>query len=120
VGESRCLRWWPPAAVVTAGALAATGSTGPFPLVLAIGAALSTLMMPWRFVVIDDGIALWFPFGRRRFYRRDELTLRADRGGAVACPGGCRRFGYPLSDGLVEKRWLLLRAVLVEHGFRVV
>lgn len=120
MGESRFVRWWPPGAVVTAVLLAATGTTGPFPLVLVIGAALSALMMPWRFVVVDDGIALWFPFGRRRFYRRDEVTLRADRGGAVAYPGGFRRFGYPLTDGLVERRRLLLRAVLVEHGFRVV
>jgi hypothetical protein len=27
--------------------------------------------------------------------------------------------GYPLTDGLVERRRLALRAVLVEHGFRV-
>jgi hypothetical protein len=120
VGESRFLRWWPLLAVVVAVALVFSGSSGPLPLVLMVGAVLSALMLPWRFVVVDDGIALWFPFGRRRFYRRDALTVRADRGGAVAYPGRARRFGYPLTDGLVEKRRLLLRAVLVEHGFRVI
>ena len=27
---------------------------------------LFALLLPWRFVVVDEGIGLWFTFGRRR------------------------------------------------------
>jgi hypothetical protein len=37
----------------------------------------------------------------------------------VLLPRRADRFGYPLTDGLVERRRLQLRAVLVEHGFAV-
>jgi hypothetical protein len=75
--------------------------------------------LPWRFAVLDEGIALWFPFGRRLFLPKAAVTVRVDAGSPVAYPQAFRRFGYPLTDGLVERRRNLLRAVLVEHGFRV-
>jgi len=86
--------------------------------VLIVLGTVPALVLPWRFVVVDEGIALWFGFGRRRFLARDSVTVRVDRAGAVARPRG-ERFGYPLTDGIVERRRPVLRAVLVEHGFDV-
>ena len=75
--------------------------------------------LPWRFAVLDEGIALWFPFGRRMFLPRDAVTVRVGLSGSVAYPEAYRRFGYPLTDGLVERRRAALQAVLVEYGFRI-
>ena len=80
---------------------------------------VSARCLPWRFAVLDEGIALWFPLGRRMFLPRDAVTVRVGAGSAVAYPEVFRRFGYPLTDGLVERRRSALRAVLVEHGFRI-
>jgi hypothetical protein len=75
--------------------------------------------LPWRFAVLDEGIALWFPFGRRLFLPKGEVTVRVNTGSSVAYPEVFRRFGYPLTDGILERRHKVLRAVLVEHGFRI-
>jgi hypothetical protein len=96
------------------------GRAGPFyALVFAFCAWLWARALPWRFAVLDEGIALWFPFGRRMFLPKDEVTVRVNFGSSVAYPNPFRRFGYPLTDGLVERRNTALRAVLVEHGFRL-
>jgi hypothetical protein len=76
-------------------------------------------LLPWRFVVVDDGLALWFALRGPCFLARDAVVVRAGVGSAVAIPIHTRHMGYPLTDGLLERRRLLLRAVLVEHGFRV-
>ena len=76
-------------------------------------------LLPWRFEVVDEGIVLWFPFARLRFLPREAVTVRISPGSAVASLEGRRRPGYALSDGVVERRHALLRAVLVELGFRV-
>src|SRR5204863_446007 len=70
-------------------------------------------------LVLDEGIALWFAFGRRLFLPKEEVTVRVNTGSSVAYPEVFRRFGYPLTDGILERRHKLLRAVLVEHGFRI-
>ena len=75
--------------------------------------------LPWRFAVVDEGIALWFAFGRRLFLPKEAVTVRVNLSSSVAYPEVFRRFGYPLTDGILERRHKLLRAVLVEHGFRV-
>jgi hypothetical protein len=121
VGQSRAVRWWPPVVLVSAIAMYFLGGGYlVLPGALVVCGIVTALIMPWRFAVVDDGIALWFPFGRRRFFRRERLTVRVDEGGAIAYPGAKRRFGYPLFDGLSERRRWLLRAVLIEHGFRVI
>jgi hypothetical protein len=120
VGQNRFLRWWPPAMLAFA-ILVLTGA-GPSAFLLAAAFAICALVaahfLPWRFEIVDDGIRLWFPFARVRFLPREVTTIRISPGSAVASIDGHRR-GFALSDGLVERRHALLRAVLVEHGFRV-
>lgn len=100
--------------------LTGTGRGALFYAVLfGICGLVSARYLPWRFVVLDEGIALWFPFGRRLFLPKDAVTVRVGMGSPVAYPQAFRRFGYPLTDGLVERRRTALRAVLVEHGFRI-
>jgi len=100
--------------------LVGTGRGAAFYAVLfALCGLVSARYLPWRFAVLDEGIALWFAFGRRLFLPKDAVTVRVGSGSTVAYPEVFRRFGYPLTDGLVERRRVLLRAVLVEHGFRI-
>jgi hypothetical protein len=89
-----------------------------YPMLFAgIGLVVGRLL-PWRFAVLDDGLMLWFAFAHPRFLSKEMLTVRAGLGGAVANVEG-RWLGYALTDGLVENRRLMLRSVLLEHGFRV-
>ena len=77
------------------------------------------LLLPWRFVVVDEGIGLWFTFGRRRFLPKSEIIVRAGLGSPVAFRGENRRFGYPLSDGFFEGRRRALTEILTLLGFRI-
>jgi len=115
------LRCWPPGMFVFAAVvLISTGNGALFyGALFALCGLVSARYLPWRFAVLDDGIALWFAFGRRMFLPKDAVTVRVGSGSSVAYPEAFRRFGYPLTDGLVERRRKLLRAVLVEHGFRL-
>jgi hypothetical protein len=100
--------------------LAAVGlSAMVYAVVFAVVGLVVARYLPWRFAVLDEGIALWFPFGRRLFLPRDAVTVRVGLSGSVAYPEAFRRFGYPLTDGLVERRCAALQAVLVEYGFRL-
>jgi hypothetical protein len=67
---------------------------------------------------VDEGIALWFGFGKRRFLARDDVTVRVDLAGVRVLPDS-EHFGYPLTDGISNRRLVILRAVLEELGFRV-
>ena len=121
MGTSVFLRCWSPGMVVFAGLVViGTGSDAAFfAVVFAICGLVTARYLPWRFAVLDEGIALWFPFGRRLFLPREAVTVRVNTGSAVAYPETYRRFGYPLTDGLVERRHAALQAVLAEHGFRL-
>jgi len=121
VGTSVFLRCWPPGMVVFALLVLIGPGRGAFvyAVVFAVVGLVVARSLPWRFAVLDEGIALWFPFGRRMFLPKDAVTVRVGLSGSVAYPEVYRRFGYPLTDGLVERRRVLLRAVLVEHGFRI-
>ena len=90
-----------------------------YAVVFALCGVVVARYLPWRFAVLDEGIALWFPFGRRLFLPREAVTVRVGIGSVVAYPEAYRRFGYPLTDGLVERRHAALQAVLAEHGFRI-
>ena len=118
VSESAFLRYWPYFMVAFGGWLATRGGYGVATMfVLAACGAASVL--PWRYAVFDDGLALQFAFGKRRFLPRSEVTVRVNRAGGVAHREGCR-FGYPLSDRFVERRLGSLRAILAERGYRLV
>ena len=120
VGQSRFIRLWPPFMIgVAAIQLLADPGLLFYAVVFAGSGLLFAAVLPWRFVVVDEGIGLWFTFGKRRFLRKSEIVVRAGLGGAVAYRSGNRRFGYPLTDGLIENRRMILRAVLAEHGFRL-
>lgn len=121
VGTSVFLRCWPPGMVAFAAVVfIGTGKGAAFyAIVFAICGLIAARYLPWRFAVLDEGIALWFPFGRRMFLPREAVTVRVGTASAVAYPEAYRRFGYPLTDGLVERRHAALHAVLAEHGFRL-
>ena len=116
VGQSQALHWWPGAMV----AFAVVGwfLGGPALTVgLLIPAAIVGVLLPWRFEVLDAGIALWFPFGKYRYLAKEQVQVRVGHGSTVVLPRESERFGYPLTDGLVEQRRTVLRAVLAEHGY---
>jgi hypothetical protein len=120
VGQNVVLRWWPPAMLVFAFVVLIVAGTaaGLYASVFALCGLVVAHVLPWRFAVVDDGIVLCFPFARVRFLPREVITIRISPGSAVASLDGHRR-AWALSDGLVERRHARLRAVLVEHGFRV-
>jgi hypothetical protein len=121
VGESVFLRLWPPGMLAFAFVvLTGEGANALFyAAFFAASGLVAARYLPWRFEVVDEGLVLWFPFARRRFLAKDEITVRVGLGSPVALLNAARRFGYPLTDGLVERRRLMLRSVLLEHGFRV-
>ena len=82
-------------------------------------ALLVAFLLPWRFAVLDRGIALWFGFGKFRYVAKENVKVRVGQGSAVLLPRYSDRFGYALTDGLLEHRRALLRTVLTEHGFQV-
>jgi hypothetical protein len=79
--------------------------------------------LPWQFEIHDDGVQLFFPFGRRLFLSRSVATIRVDIVGAMVYNDhhGKRWFGYPLKDGILYHpgREQLLRTAFVERGFTV-
>ena len=119
VGESVLLHWWPRLMLVAALVPLALGSLGGA-ILFALPAFVTTALLPWRFEVFEHGIALWFASGRYRFLTKEDVRIRVGLGGSVLFPRGALRFGYPLTDGLVEQRRASLRAVLLEHGFSIV
>ena len=61
------------------------GRAGVFyALLFAICAWIWARALPWRFAVLDEGIALWFPFGRRLFLPKEEVTVRVNTGSSAS------------------------------------
>jgi hypothetical protein len=107
--------------LIVVGFLIAISNSGAVPygvLLLALG-VFARMALPWRFVVVDEGIALWFGFGKRRFVARDDMAVHVEFGDVRVVPHSAR-FGYLLTDGISNRRSPILRAVLEEHGFHVV
>jgi hypothetical protein len=120
-GKSQFVHWWPWFMVVFAVVQYATDQRYlGYAILFASGGLLFAWVLPWRFVVVEDGIGLWFTFGKRRFLPKSEVVVRAGLGSPVAYRGENRRFGYPLTDGLVEQRRRALTEVLTFLGFRLV
>jgi hypothetical protein len=118
VGQSQALHWWPIGMVAFAVFAYLGGSVGAA-IVLLLPAVVVALILPWRFAVLDTGIALWFAFGKYRYLTKDQVTVRVGQGSPVLLPPHARRLGYPLTDGLIERRGPVLRAVLREHGYDI-
>ena len=119
VGQSQLLRRWPQSLLVLAVGALALGNL-PCAIVLGVPALVAGLVLPWRFAVYAEGIALWFSFGKYRALDRDGVTVRADRGGVIVGARGAQRLGYPLTTGFVEHDRLLLRDLFRFCGFDVV
>ena len=116
VGESRLIHYWP-WCMVSAGSVALALGNLAGALVFFVPAVLFALILPWRFVVFGRGIALSFGFCKQRFFAKEDVTVRAGLGGARLLPRGADRFGYPLTDGFVERDRAALRRVLAQQGF---
>ena len=118
IGQSQLLHYLPSMMVMPA--LVGLLFGGPVTsMLLFVPGVVVALLLPWRFAVLERGIALWFPFGKYRFLAKERITVRVGHGSTVLLPRRADRFGYPLTDGLVERRRMVLRAVLTEHGFEV-
>ena len=118
IGQSQLLHYWP-SMMVTGAAIGFLFGGPVTSVILLVPGVVVALLLPWRFAVLDRGIALWFPFGKYRYLAKEQVTVRVGHGSTVLLPRRADRFGYPLTDGLVERRRSDLRAVLTEHGFDV-
>ena len=120
VGQSWFVHWWPWFMVVFGVVQYVTDARyAGYAVLFVLCGLLFAWVLPWRFVVVEDGIALWFTFGKRRFLPKSEVVVRAGLGSPVVYRGEHRRFGYPLTDGLVERRRRALTEVLAFLGFRL-
>jgi hypothetical protein len=123
-GSSGLLRWWPKVLLGMAFVLAVLHWSHwvQWATVLVLCAWVHGRMLPWHFSVLDDGVELLFPFGRRVFLPKPVTTVRLDMVGAVAMTGSHRRLGYLLHDGVlyVPDRRIRLRRALEYYGYRVV
>jgi hypothetical protein len=75
--------------------------------------------LPWQFTILDDGLALTFPFGRRVFLPKSSLRVRMEVVGATALVGRRRKFGYLLMDRVLYEpgREILLRTAFTGLGY---
>jgi hypothetical protein len=118
IGQSLPLRFVPWVLIVVGFCTAISNANRLVGVFLVVFGVFATLALPWRFVVVDEGIALWFGFGKRRFLARDDVTVRVELGD-VRVVASSEHFGHLLTDGVSNRRVPILRAVLEEHGFRV-
>ncbi len=119
VGQSLSLRVLP-WMVIAVGLSTAVSNASRLPLGVCLVAfgAFASMAIPWRFIVVDEGIAMWFGFGKRRFLVRDDVTVRVEFGDVQVVPNS-EHFGYLLTDGITNRRVPTLSAVLEEHGFQI-
>ncbi len=123
-GSSAFLRWWPKVLLGLALWVLVIGWSHSIQWATFFVAAawLHGHLLPWRFDVLDDGLHLLFPFGRRRFLPKATTTVRLETVGAVAIIEGHRQLGYLLHDGVlyVPDQRSRLRRALAFYGYRVV
>ena len=122
-GNSAFLRWWPKVLLALAFAIAVIHWSHwvQFATVLVVCSWLHGRLLPWHFSVLNDGLELVFPFGRRVFLPKPDTTVRIETVGAVAMIG-TRHLGYLLHDGVLfepGQRARLQRA-FAYYGYRVV
>jgi hypothetical protein len=123
-GTSAFLRWWPKALLLLAlGVVLVQWSHWlQFATVLVVCAWLHGRLLPWRFEVQPDGLALVFPFGKRLFLPKPETTVRMETVGAVALTATRRHLGYLLLDGVlfVPERRMRMQRAFDFYGYRTI
>src|SRR4051812_6049762 len=94
-GGSFFLRWWPKLLVAFAAVILVVGWSHSiqWATLLVVVACVHARWLPCQFTILDDGIQLAFPFGRRLFLPKTALTIRVETVGAIALVGRRRRFG---------------------------
>jgi hypothetical protein len=123
-GSSWFLRWWPKILLGLALWVLAIGwdHSIQWATFFVLCAWAHGRLLPWRFVVFDEGLLLVFPFGRRVFLPKLATTVRLESVGAVAMTGRHRHLGYLLHDGVLYEpdQRARLRRALSFYGYRVV
>ena len=124
-GTSAFLRWWPKGMLALALAVLLIGWTRSvqWASLFVLVAYIHGRWIPWRFAVLDEGLLLTFPFGRRVFLPKSTTRVRVEyAGAAVALIGRRRRFGYPLVDRVLYQpgQGPRLYAALTVAGYDVV
>ena len=123
-GRSGFLRWSPKVLLGLAVLVVASrwNHSIQFATLFVVVAYLHGRWLPWRFAVREDGVELWFPFGRHLFLWKHAITIRVEVVGAIALTGARRKFGYPLMDGILYQpdHESMLRSVFVDRGYDVI
>jgi hypothetical protein len=123
-GRSWFLRWWPKILLGLALWLLVIGwaHSIQWATFFVLCSWAHGRLLPWRFVVFDEGLLLVFPFGRHLFLPKVATTVRLESVGAVAMTGRHRHVGYLLHDGVLYEpdQRARLRRALSFYGYRVV
>ena len=92
-----------------------------FATVFVVAAFVHSRWLPFQFRILDDGLDLSFPFGRRLFVSKATATVRVDLVGAFVRVGRRRSLGYPLLDGVLYQpgRQSEMRAAFLARGYDV-
>ena len=121
-GGSAFLRWWPRLLLALAALVALVGWSRslPWATLFVLVAVLHSRLLPYQFTILDEGLELRFPFGRRLLLPKQSLTIRMDTVGALALVGRHRWIGYPLLDKILYEpgRSMLLRTAFSGLGYR--
>jgi hypothetical protein len=122
-GGSTFLRWWPRLLLAFAVGILAIGWSRSiqWATLLGLAAYIHSRWLPCQFTILEEGIELRFPFGRRLFLAKNRLTIRLEMVGATALVGRRRRFGYFLLDRILYEpgRGLLLRTAFSALGYNL-
>ena len=120
-GGSAFLRWWPKFLLVLAFSALLIGWSRSiqWATLLVVLAYVHGRWLPWQFTILEDGLALTFPFGRHLFLPKSSLTVRIEVVGATALVGRRRKFGYLLMDRMLYEpgREILLRTAFTGLGY---
>ncbi len=115
--------WAPKVMLVLAGIVYGThwNHSIHFATLLVVTAFIHSRWLPCRFRILENGLELAFPFGRRLFVAKAKATVRVDLVGAFVLLGAHRRFGYPLLDGILYQpgHQATLRAEFLALGYDV-
>lgn len=123
-GHSAFLRWWPKVLLLVAVWVLSVGGMRAiqWAVFVVVVAVVQSHYVPWRFTILDEGLHLQFPFGRRVFLLKPATTVRLETVGAVAMTDPHSRIGYVLHDGMLyvpDQRTRLYDALTI-LGYRVV